>query len=507
MIAVYYNHDRRYPIESMGLLFFPGEKFKFHDICKLDNLAKVDDAEKNNDNFYIISRLENENNTNTVKARIYFIHNANLTHEHTECCIPSGDAIEKKRIIDSAIKKALYICAVNDGLKKPPFGMLTGIRPAKRAGQLLKKMNRNEAINYLTEKYDLNYEKSKLCIDTAETQIDILSKTKLTTRPFSLYISIPFCPSRCKYCSFVSHAIERAGKLIDNYVDLLIDELTATAEAAALSNLNLQSVYMGGGTPTVLSATQLRRIMTTVNSSFNINSNKYIEFTVEAGRPDSITAEKLQAIKNCGGNRISINPQTLNQTALESCGRKHTVEDFFEKLKLVKNTGFNVINSDLIAGLENESSQSFEYGVEKLAQLGLDNITVHTLCVKTAADLTSFTDEQRQSVGGMIAYANKHLTNLGYRPYYMYRQKNAAGNHENIGYSIPGKESLYNIATMEEIHSILSVGAGGVTKLVSNDASCIDRIFNLKYPYEYIDRIDDMLANKDKIIKFYKERF
>jgi oxygen-independent coproporphyrinogen-3 oxidase len=328
----------------------------------------------------------------------------------------------------------------------------------------------------------------------------------LKDNSFSLYVSIPFCPTRCSYCSFVSQSVEQCLGQIPEYLDNLCKEIEYTAKLVSRLGLVLDTVYFGGGTPTTLEADQLERLMKTIANSFDLSQLR--EYTVEAGRPDTITKQKLEAIKRNGCTRVSINPQTLSDSVLEKIGRKHTTEQFFKAFELAREVGFDSINTDIIAGLPSDTPESFAYTVDKLIQLGAENITVHTLSIKRAARLNRDREEGllENPADKMVGYATKRLLESGYVPYYLYRQKNMLENLENIGWSKPGKESLYNVYIMEEVQTILAVGAGGSTKLVDTKNKRLERVFNYKFPLEYNRHFDLMLEKKKETEDFYAHK-
>ena len=354
--------------------------------------------------------------------------------------------------------------------------------------------------------YFVSEEKTALALQTEAHEQRIIEQSHPDS--FSLYVGIPFCPSRCSYCSFVMASVERAQKLIAPYVDLLCEELRVTAQIANDCGLRLESVYFGGGTPTTLSAEQLDRVLGTVNRCFDLS--RCHEFTVEAGRPDTVTAEKLFALKENNVDRISINPQTLSDSVLCAIGRKHTAEQFLEAFALARRCGFENINTDLIAGLPTDTPESFCRSLDTVLGLNAESITVHTLCMKRAANLTTegktLNREEALAARQMVAYARERLTANGYIPYYLYRQTRMVGNLENVGWSKPGCESYYNVYVMDETHTILACGCGGVSKLRDQSSDYLERIFNFKYPYEYIDRFDEMLNRKAQISRFYGKK-
>ena len=387
----------------------------------------------------------------------------------------------------------------------PPWGLLTGIRPMKLLRMLTREYGKEEAERRFMEAYLVSEKKLAISRRTVVGEDKILALSK--DNSFSLYISVPFCPSRCSYCSFVSQSVEHAAKLIPAYTDLLVRELQITAEIAASLGLHLESVYMGGGTPTTLSAGQLERVLTAVTEYFDLSGVS--EFTVEAGRPDTVTPEKLAAIKRCGVGRISINPQTLNDDILRSIGRRHTVAQVYEAMDMARKAGFYNINMDLIAGLQGDTLESYRHTIDGVISLDPASITVHTLAMKRSASMVTGHVAQYNAEGllasQMLDYGEKRLTESGYDPYYLYRQSGMVGNLENVGWSKPGYEGAYNVFIMDETHTILAVGGGAVTKLKQPRVNNIERIFNYKYPYEYIARFDEMIERKKGIKEFYDQ--
>ncbi len=395
----------------------------------------------------------------------------------------------------------------------PPWGILTGVRPAKVAGMLLQNGNgiiRSKRI--LRDEYFLNPQKAALAVSVASIENKLLKK--MPKDCCSLYISIPFCPSRCAYCSFVSYTTKKLLSLIDNYIDALIEELEQTLKIIMENGKRLVSIYIGGGTPTTLNTNQLCRIFNKLEEY--IDTSGLLEFTLEAGRPDTITLDKLEAAKAHGVTRISVNPQTLNDDVLKEIGRKHSVEDFYKAYEIAKKSGIRDINVDLIAGLPNDDFKSFSETVDKIIELAPTNITVHTFCVKKAADVLKnnsgvYSINATDAIKS-VSYSQLKAKFAGYKPYYMYRQKNTVSNLENVGFSLEGHEGMYNIFMMEETQSIFAVGAGAVTKLVKTNEkgeTVIERIFNAKYPYEYLreaeNRKKGLIENslKDKVTAFF----
>lgn len=384
-----------------------------------------------------------------------------------------------------------------------PWGILTGVRPVKLLRKLAEESNEEQAVKKFENDFFVSNEKIALSRETEHNERKILELSR--PESFSLYVGIPFCPSRCSYCSFVMASIERAEKLIEPYTKLLCEEIKRTAEIANKLGLRLETVYFGGGTPTTLSAEQLDTVLGTVNKSFDMSTCR--EFTVEAGRPDTIDSAKLFALKENKVDRISINPQTTNDEVLKTIGRKHTAQQFFDAFELARKCGFENINTDLIAGLPTDTPESFKNSLDSIVKLNAECITVHTLCMKRASRLTTegvtLDLQQARDAREMLAYTQNILGQNEYIPYYMYRQSRMVGNLENVGWSKRGFESLYNVYVMDETHTILACGSGGVTKLKRNNPDYLERIFNFKYPYEYIDRFDELIQRKSGIMQFY----
>ena len=385
---------------------------------------------------------------------------------------------------------------------EPKWGTLTGIRPVKLALSMMDNgLSAEDVRRKFREERLVSEEKLDLLMSTAEHERAIRSLSK--PESVSMYISIPFCPSRCSYCSFTSHAIEKAAKLIPQYVDLLCEELRDTAMLIDELGLHLETVYMGGGTPTVLTPEQMDRVLSTARSSFDFSGVR--ELTVEAGRPDTITPEKLEVMKKNGVDRIRINPQTMDDGVLELIGRKHTAKDVIDAFYMARSFGFDNINMDLISGLPGDDFDKFRKTIDSVLGLEPENITLHTLTVKRSANLAG--DAQKmlsRSVDEMNEHAFRCFDEAGYYPYYLYRQKGTVEALENTGFCKPGKEGIYNVFIMDETHSILATGAGGVTKLKDPHGSKIERIFNFKFPYEYIDRFDLMNERKEQVKDFYE---
>ena len=395
------------------------------------------------------------------------------------------------------LKRNIYINLLKLGNKELPWGTLTGIRPTKIVMEMLENdMSLEDIKKHLKEVYLVSDKRIKLCTDTAKNEFNILKKIDYKNG-YSLYIGIPFCPTRCLYCSFTSYSIAQWKKDTDTYVEALCKELLAVSKM--YKDKKLQTIYMGGGTPTSLEGYQLSKILNVVKKNFDLSN--LLELTVEAGRPDSITREKLEALKDAGVDRISINPQTMQQKTLDLIGRHHTIEDIYESYKLAREVGFENINMDFIIGLNGETLEDVIDSFTKVRLFAPESITIHSLALKRAARLN--TENKREIMDNdlilaMINTATDTCTDLGLEPYYLYRQKNMAGNLENIGFSKLGKECLYNILIMEEKQTIIACGAGTSSKIVFGDGR-IERIETVKDPKLYIERLDEMIMRKESM--------
>ncbi len=379
-----------------------------------------------------------------------------------------------------------------------PWGILDGIRPVKLATKLLKNSKSPEiAVDSFMREYGADREKAELAVKIAAIEMPIVDQ--MHPNGVSLYIGIPFCPTRCLYCSFVSNSGAKSAKLIPEYLNCLKKEIAYTAGIIRANGNVIESVYIGGGTPTTLSAEMLDELFDSIYSNFDLSHSK--EFTVEAGRPDTVSRDKLKMIKKYGIDRISINPQTMNEAVLKTIGRNHTPDDIRNAMYLARECDINTINMDIIAGLPGETLDMFKYTVEDVERLNPENTTVHTMSIKRSSKLNETLSEYNLTEGNqvsqMVDFARSTVMQNGKNPYYLYRQKNMLGNLENVGYAKPGTESIYNIYIMEEVQTIISLGCGGVTKTVDRTTDRIERIFNVKEPKDYIERIDEMLHRKD----------
>ncbi len=475
MILKVINHQLQFDMKNICTLFFPYEKIK---------------TEGSED---IVVITEKSEDVLVVDAKVYDKH-LKKTHKMAES-------------EDMAVAMSVLLYSVLSELMgyEPPWGILFGVRPAKLMHRLCGEMGREEAKHYFLNSFLAKKDKTALTLEVMKHENEVIALSGKNS--FSLYVSIPFCPTRCSYCSFVSHSIERTQKLMTPYVDLLCTELEQIGEIAKKLSLRLETVYFGGGTPSTLSADLLTKIFSTIEKHFDMSTLR--EYTVEAGRPDTVTEDKLLALKAAGVTRISINPQSFNDEVLEAIGRRHTSQQTIDAYNLARSLGFDNINMDFIAGLPKDSLDSFKSSIDKGIALGAESITVHTLALKSAAymvtcDMT-FDLTDRLTTADMVRYSNAVLSDSGYYPYYMYRQSKSLGNLENVGWCKPNYDCLYNVYMMDETHSVFSAGAGGVTRLKNQENGHIERIYNYKYPYEYIDSFDEIVKRKMGIYTFYGE--
>lgn len=484
-----YNNDFFYEIENICRIFFPHSKILFVEIDKSIN--------KNEDFICInLDKTKNSNIMLSVHTNIDGIKNNKIL------------VIRRKHISDKDIELKICVMLFRILSKitkiESKWGVLTGVRPIKLFHSLSTRKGIEYSMDYFKNRLLVSDEKIRLVRDIEYNQYKILKLSD--KKSFSLYISIPFCPSRCAYCSFVSQSVEKSMKLIPEYLELLKKELIYTAHIVKELDLRLEAIYIGGGTPTVLSVCQLEFLMNSVIENFDMKFCR--EFTVEAGRPDTINEEKLKVLKNFKDIRISINPQTFNDNVLKIIGRNHTSQDTIKAFQMAKDLGISNINMDLIAGLPEDTFMSFHNTIEKALDMKPESITLHTLSVKRASNILE-TDgdiqKNNDSLREMLNFAYKAFFECDYNPYYLYRQSKILGNMENTGWAKKGFEGIYNVYIMEEIHSIIACGAGAVTKLKNPINGKIERIFNFKFSYEYVNRFDEIIKRKDKVKNFYEE--
>ena len=412
------------------------------------------------------------------------------------------DAVERPRLEQRILKLAFYRAAIALGVPKPEWGCLTGVRPAKLLAGLIHRdgLSEADAVRMLTDTFDVSKERASLAL--AAERAAAKAEATLAPEDVCLYIGIPYCPTRCAYCSFVSVDAPKLLKSIPDYLDALEREMRSTAAAVNAAGRRIVAVYVGGGTPTTLSAPELDRLLADTKACFDLSACR--EFTVEAGRPDTVTEDKLAVLVSHGVDRVSVNPQTMSDAVLETIGRHHTAAEVREAVAMVKKFPQLAFNMDLIAGLPGDTPETFAETVREVIALGAENITVHTLALKKGSRfLTEGTAlPDGKAVGEMLGDAREKLEAAGYAPYYLYRQKFMSGSFENVGWTKPGYENLYNICIMEELCGILAVGAGGSTKLTA-PGGVVKRLMAPKYPREYMDRIAQTCAEKDGIVRFY----
>jgi len=405
-------------------------------------------------------------------------------------------AEETVRLRRRILQQSVYLAALPHLETVPAWGALSGVRPTKISTKAMLEGENPEKI--LKDVYFVSAERRELAIDCSKATVKAIEK--MDGQDISLYIGIPFCPTRCSYCSFVSRTIGKNTDLLDPYLHALYQEMEHTGKLLANSGKAVRTIYIGGGTPTTLSTEQMAELLDRVKDTFDLS--RCIEFTVEGGRPDTLDSEKLETIYRHGADRMSINPQTMQDEVLRACGRPHTAGDILSRYREAESAGFTAINMDLIAGLPKDTLEGFQDSLDQVAALNPANITVHTLALKKGADLF----ERRvqlpgvEDVTAMVEYANKMLRSLGYKPYYLYRQKYMSGSFENVGWSRDNLDCLYNIYMMEELHTVLSLGGGGMNKVNLPDGT-LQRFHNPKFPEQYIGQIADVLRQKEELFQ------
>ena len=473
------NHDDRYALEQLQLALFPEEP-----------MEPAESADYSGDGA--LSALHRGKIWLTATAKIRW-------HGRTAraTCRLRADR-ETVRLRRRALQRSYYLAAVQLLPELPPWGALAGVRPTKLTTRhLLDGGTPRSADRMLREECFVLPERRTLCIDCSIATVEALKR--LDKRSVSVYIGIPFCPTRCTYCSFVSQSIERCAPLLEEYLGCLLREIRAVGNGLKKNGCHVSTLYIGGGTPTTLDSKQLKRLMETVFEHFDVAG--LLEYTVEAGRPDTLDTEKLRVLKQYGCDRISINPQTMNPEALAAIGRRHSPEDTLRAYRDARQEGFRTVNMDLIAGLPTDDPGSYQESLEKLVALGPENITVHTLALKKGAAL--FRERaalpEASDVARMLREGERALRGAGYVPYYLYRQKYMSGSFENVGWTKPGYAGLYNIYMMEELQTILALGGGGMTKILLPGGR-LERQHNPKAPQQYIARIDDVLEKKKEIL-------
>jgi oxygen-independent coproporphyrinogen-3 oxidase len=469
------NIDFEYDIQSLTKAFYPQEDVTFDRSKEAEYIIRVEYRDRE----IGISFLKNEI---PILAKNAIIEN------------------EERRSKKNVLKRLLYDVLEQQSGRTLSWGTLTGIRPTKLA---MEKLEQGESANqierFMKDEYLCSQEKINLCLDIVQCEHRMLEEIDYRNG-YSIYIGIPFCPSTCLYCSFTSYSLEKFSHLVDSYLEALFKEIEYAA--TCLPSKKLTTVYLGGGTPTTLNESQLEALLIKVRKELDFTHVK--EFTVEAGRPDSITREKLRILKQQGVTRISINPQTMKQETLDIIGRKHTVEQIKEAFYMAREEGHDNINMDIIIGLPGECNDDVVDTLEQIDRMNPDSLTVHTLAIKRAANLNIYKERyeglQPKDVSLMLDTCFAYARKSQYKPYYLYRQKNMAENLENIGYAKEGKEGIYNILIMEEKHTILALGAGASSKFVFPDGYRIERAENVKSVFDYIERVDEMIARKEQLL-------
>ena len=409
-------------------------------------------------------------------------------------------ANETVRLRRQVLQQSYYLAACQLLPTVPAWGALAGVRPTKiTTRHLLEGGTPKSADKLMKDVYYVTQARRKLAVDCSISTVkaaELLDKDDL-----SLYVGIPFCPTRCTYCSFVSRTIGKKTELLNPYLEALMQEIAVTGKLLAKSGRKIRTIYMGGGTPTTLSAPQMAALLDAIRDSFDFS--RCIEFTVEGGRPDTLDYEKLKTIRDHGADRMSINPQTMEDHVLKACGRPHTAADVVRAYRQAVDAGFAAINMDLIAGLPQDDFDGFRRSLDTVAALNPANITVHTLALKKGADLFEKREglSTAQQVTAMVDYANAALRTLGYKPYYLYRQKYMSGSFENVGWSRDNLDCLYNIYMMEEVHTILSLGGGGMNKVNLPDGR-LQRFHNPKFPEQYIQMLPEVLRQKEELFAY-----
>jgi len=483
-----------YAAEQMMLTLFPGEKPEYPDGCP--NMLDRQDR-------YAVFALSVYEKQAMVIAQVLhagkFAAGESAFPAEQLACAPE----KVYHVLQHAIKMAFYAAGKEILGVQPPWGALTGVRPVKLPTKAMKEgKTPDEARAELMEHYDVTPVRAELAMDCAKASLAV--DNSLKPNEVSVYVGVPFCPTRCAYCSFVSADVHKTLKLLPPYVEQLLEEIDATAAALKGAGLSVRSFYMGGGTPTTLSAEQMDAVLTKCRSVLPLQN--CTEYTVEAGRPDTITREKLALLKAHHIGRISINPQTLNDPVLRAIGRCHSTQDIQRAYALAREIGFDCINMDLIAGLPQDDFDGFRRSLDGVLDMDPENVTVHTLALKKGSTLME--KGMRIPDGGevarMLEYSLTTLRNKDYLPYYLYRQKYMSGSLENVGWAKPGTESLYNIVMMEELHTVVSIGGGGVTKLVDAENARIIRLPNPKYPHDYLAMKDKVMEQKKEIVEFYR---
>lgn len=483
------GYEKSNEIRELIRLFFKSEETLF-----------IEDIKEYPYNGYLLHSVLARNDKD-IYATAYLYKDGHLIDKHSENILDLKTYRNSvKKDINIGIKKTIFYCLIGISGQKLPWGILTGIRPIKIIHELVdKSIEQKEIIRLLTTEYKLNIEKAKLATDICLRQREHIYP--LDKNRYSLYISIPFCPTRCFYCSFPALTLKGNLGYIEEYVDKLIFEIKAIRRIMGHKKIN--TVYIGGGTPTAIPPKELEKIIQEVYLSFGKENIK--EFTVEAGRPDTITDEYLKVLDNNGIRRISINPQTMNDNTLKIIGRHHKAKDIIEVYWQARNYSFEVINMDLIVGLPGEGIDDIKYTLGEIKKLDPENLTIHTLSIKRGSNffnaLEKYPIKGQDTIEQMLNETMNYADEMGLKPYYLYRQKQILGNFENVGYAKPRKECIYNIAMMEEKETILGAGMGAVSKVFFPDENRLERIPNFKDLKEYLERVEELINKKERILR------
>ena len=482
----------KYSVEQMMLMLFPGERPEYPEGYAPSGNEAVFSLDRKPDRTAVTARVTRPEGTAQGETQV----ESRLLDEAPE---------RVYHTLQHALKMAFYQAGTEILGQEPPWGALTGVRPVKLPTRcMLAGGTPEQAQAELEGEYRVSPLRAKLAVDCAQASLAV--DREVREDQVSLYIGIPFCPTRCAYCSFVSADVGRTLKLVEPYLEAVLEEVEYTGRVLRESGLSIHSLYVGGGTPTTLSAGQLERLFSSARAHLPLET--CVEYTVEAGRPDTITREKLEVLRDQGVERISINPQTLEDEVLAAIGRKHSAQDILDAYALAREVGFDSVNMDLIAGLPRDSFEGFRRSLEGVLALRPENVTVHTLALKKGSRLMEEGGAlpSGEETARMLDFSRDTLRGAGYLPYYLYRQKYMSGSLENVGWCLPGKESVYNIIMMEELQTVVSIGGGGVTKLVDRKNGRIVRLPNPKYPHDYLSSRDKILAQKDEIAAFYRDR-
>lgn len=476
------GHNDRYAVEQLQMALFPLEPMENTE-APFEGDGAVSTLHRGNTWLTATTQITKNRKTSSASKRLK----------------ATDETVRLRRQI---LQQSYYLAALPLLDKAPAWGALSGVRPTKiTTKHLMEGGTQRSADRLLRDVYYVSDQRRALAIDCSKATVKAASL--LLPSDVSLYVGIPFCPTRCSYCSFVSRSIGKRTELLDPYLQALLTEIRHTGKLMANSGHQVRTIYIGGGTPTTLSASQMEQLLNCIKESFDLS--RCLEFTVEGGRPDTLQQEKLDTIARCGVDRMSINPQSMIDSVLKACGRIHTAEDIERTYRQAVAAGFKGINMDLIAGLPTDTYEGFKTSLNRVIDLSPENITVHTLAIKKGADLYENRQglSSQEEVAHMVAYAEDALHRAGYVPYYLYRQKYMSGSFENVGWCKPDTECLYNIYMMEEVHTVISVGGGGMNKVNFPDGS-LKRFHNPKFPEQYIEKLDDVLKQKEELFDLMK---